>query len=171
MQRTHLWWRLTLPAMLAPLMMLAMPQAAMAQQTARECESTAQRTVAGQWFRQLNLAWEHLDAAAASDLFTDDAEYQDYPFDAPLRGKKAIRVYWNDVAHGQRNVHTSYRVLSACGHTSIVHWTASFERVPSGQSVRLDGIAEVTLDKRGKCVSFREWWDREQGRAQKGAAG
>ncbi|MGH8377357.1 MAG: nuclear transport factor 2 family protein [Gammaproteobacteria bacterium] len=126
------------------------------------CNTTGERVAAGQWFRQINTAWEHLDAAAATALFTKNAEYRDDPFSPPLRGEKAIRAYWDDVARGQRDVHTSYEVLSACGDQSIVHWQASFVRVPSGQKVRLDGIAEVTLDRHGKCVLFREWWNRDQ---------
>lgn len=126
------------------------------------CGSTEELATSGHWFGQLNHAWERLDAAAAAALFAEQAEYQDYPFDAPLRGKQAIRAYWDDVARGQRDVHTSYEVLSVCGKTSIVHWTASFVRVPSGQKVRLDGIAVIVLNESGKAVSFREWWDREQ---------
>lgn len=156
------WWRLVLSVISILLIALAMSHPALAQQTASVCGTAAERTAAGHWYRQLNLAWERLDAAGATDLFAESAEYQDYPFDAPLRGRRAIRAYWDGVARGQRNVHTSYEVLSACGHTSIVHWTASVVRVPSGQKVRLDGIAEVTLDKRGTCTLFREWWDREQ---------
>ncbi|MBU6421130.1 MAG: nuclear transport factor 2 family protein [Gammaproteobacteria bacterium] len=162
MKRTHLWWRPALPAMLTLLMMLATPQAAMAQPAVNDCGTAVDRVEASGWFRQINSAWERLDAAAATALFADNAEYRDYPFDTPLRGRQAIRTYWNDVARGQRDVHTSYEVLSACGHTSIVHWTASFVRVPSGQKVRLDGIAEITLNEHGKAVLFREWWDREQ---------
>lgn len=126
------------------------------------CGTAVQQAAASNWFRQINSAWERLDAAAATALFADDARYQDYPFDTPLRGAKEIRAYWDDVARGQRDVHTSYELLSACDNTSIVHWTASFVRVPSGQKVRLDGIAEVILNKRGKCTLFREWWDRQQ---------
>lgn len=168
MNRSKLCGRLLLTAIL---MLLAIPGIAIAQRQTPDCGSAAARMEAGHWFWQLNMAWERLDAVAATALFTDHAEYQDYPFDAPLRGRQAIRAYWDGVAHGQRDVHTSYEVLSACGDSSIVHWTASFVRVPSGQQVRLDGIAEVTLDQHGKCESFHEWWDREQGRAQTPGAG
>lgn len=150
-------WRAVLIAVLLPAGGLSALEV-----NAAVCNTASERAVAGNWFRQLNLAWEHLDAAAATALFTQNAEYRDDPFGPPQRGEQAIRTYWEKVAHGQRDVHTSYEVLSACNYTSIVHWTASFVRVPSGQKVRLDGIAEITLNKNGKAVLFREWWNREQ---------
>lgn len=168
MKNTKPLWHLVLSM---TLFTFTIPYPAVAQQTTSICETAAQQAAARDWFRRINLAWERLDAAAATALFADNAEYQDYPFDAPLRGKQAIRAYWDDVARSQRDVHTSYEVLSVCGNTSIVHWTASFMRVPSGQKVRLDGIAEVTLDKRGKCTLFREWWDRQQRPAPTRGAG
>lgn len=121
-----------------------------------------ERAVASQWFRRLNEAWEDRDAAAATALFSGSAQYWDDPFGAPQRGSKRIRAYWDGVSAGQRDVHTSYEVLSSCGGKSLVHWTARFTRVPSGQKVRLDGIAEIVLDRHGKAFSFREWWNREQ---------
>ncbi len=145
-----------------PLGCLLLVCAFASQANAAVCNTPSEQAAAGNWFRQINMAWEHLDAAAATAMFTQSAEYVDDPFSPPLRGEQAIRAYWDDVARGQRDVHTSYEVLSACGDQSIVHWQASFVRVPSGQKVRLDGIAEVTLDRHGKCVLFREWWNRDQ---------
>ena len=132
------------------------------QAAAQTCNEAGERAVASQWFRQLNDAWEDRDAAAATALFSRSAIYWDDPFGAPERGAKQIRSYWDDVSTGQRDVHASYEVLSSCGGTSLVHWTARFTRIPSGQKVRLDGIAEIILDRSGKALSFREWWNREQ---------
>lgn len=126
------------------------------------CDTPGERAVIDGWFGQLDAAWRHQDAAASAALFTPDAEYQEDAFSAPMRGDKAIRAYWIRLAHAQRDVHARHDVLSACGNTGIVHWTASFVRVPSGQKVRLDGIAEVTLDRHGKGALFLEWWNIDQ---------
>ena len=136
---------------------LAAPQA-----KAGKCNGVGGRAVASQWFGRLNQAWEHRDAAAATALFSRGAKYWDDPFGPPQRDLKEIRAYWDDVSAGQRDVHTSYQVLSSRCGDSLVHWTARFTRFPSGQQVRLDGIAEIILDRHGKALSFREWWNREQ---------
>lgn len=126
------------------------------------CGTASERALAGQWFKKLNMAWERLDATAAASLFTEKAEYRESPFETPFLGKQAILAYWNRETHAQRDVHTSYEVLSTCGGKNIVHWTASFVRIPAGQKVRLDGIAEFILEKDGKASLFLEWWNLDQ---------
>lgn len=128
---------------------------------AAECNSQPTAEVAG-WFARYVAAWTELDPADASALYSKDATYQEDPFESPMQGEEQIRKYWEDVARGEHDVHVNYEVLSSRGRRSIVHWHASFSRVPSRQEVELDGIAEVTLDKMGKCIRFREWWDRKQ---------
>jgi hypothetical protein len=132
------------------------------QAKADTCNTAKEKAVASHWFRQLNQAWERRDAAAATALFSSGATYWDDPFGAPQRGVQEIRAYWDQVATGQHAIHTSYEVLSACGGMSVIHWTADFTRIPSGQKVRLDGIAEIVLDRNGEARSFREWWNRDQ---------
>lgn len=131
-------------------------------QAATPCPASGKGTVIASWFRQLDAAWEHRDAAAAVALFAADAAYREDPFQMPMRGKPAILAYWTYVVHSQRDIRTGSELLSACGNTGIVHWTASFVRVPTGQKVRLDGIAEVTLDTNGRGVRFLEWWNIDQ---------
>lgn len=126
------------------------------------CDTPGERAAIDQWFSRLDAAWEHQDAGASAALFATNAEYREDAFSAPMRGDKAILAYWRRLARAQRDVHTRHDVLSACGSTGIVHWTASFVRVPSGQKVRLDGIAEITLDHHGKGVRFLEWWNIDQ---------
>ncbi len=53
------------------------------------------------WVNTLIRAWENRDAQAAADLFTNNATYQENPFDEPLRGRAAIRAYWADVPRTQ----------------------------------------------------------------------
>lgn len=132
------------------------------QAKAGTCNTAGERAVASRWFGRLNEAWEDRNAAAATALFSRSAKYLDDPFGPPQRGVKEIRAYWDDVAAGQRDVHTTYEVLSSCGGKSLVHWTARFTRLSSGQKVWLDGIAEILLDRHGKALSFREWWNRKQ---------
>lgn len=149
-------WLRKILVMTACLMCLAIKPA-----QAATCDSQS-TTAMTRWFNSYTHAWMSLDAPAASALYSKDATYQEDPFEAPMKGVEQIRKYWDAVAHGQRDVTATFEVLSSCGGLSIIHWHSSFSRVPSGQRVELDGIAEVTLDKMGRCIRFLEWWDRKQ---------
>ena len=84
------------------------------------------------------------------------------PFGEPLRGEGAIRAYWADAARSRRDIKVSYELLSAHVGVGIVRWRAVFVRVPSGQKVELEGIAQFKLNPNGKCTQFLEWWNRKQ---------
>jgi hypothetical protein len=114
------------------------------------------------WFESYKLAWEHLDSQAATSMFARDAEYRADPFEPSLLGEKEIRRYWNDVANTQRDVKVTFELLSARRGVGIVRWRAAFVRVPSGQQVELEGIAQFFLNSEGKCTRFLEWWNRKQ---------
>ena len=118
--------------------------------------------IAKEWFETYKRAWEHRDSHAATSMFAADAEYRADPFEPPLLGDRDIRRYWNDVANTQRDVKVTFDVLSAKPGVGIVRWRAAFVRVPSGQRVELEGIAQFFLNSEGKCTRFLEWWNRKQ---------
>ena len=47
---------------------------------------------------------------AAGDIFTEDATYQEKPFDEPMRGREAITEYWSGNVKEQDNVQFGYEV-------------------------------------------------------------
>lgn len=113
------------------------------------------------WMRAYGQAWEAGDPDAAALLFTVDAAYHETPFDEPMVGTQAIHRYWLEGAkQAQKNVRFSFAILGTAGRTGISMWRASFERVPSGKSVQLDGILTAEFDPSGRCQVFREWWHR-----------
>ena len=124
--------------------------------------SVASDAIAKEWFETYKRAWELRDSQAATSMFAPNAEYRADPFEAPLEGEKDIRRYWDDVANGQHDVKVTFEVLSAKPGMGIVRWRAEFVRVPSGQRVELEGIAQFFLNSEGKCTRFLEWWNRKQ---------
>jgi uncharacterized protein len=113
------------------------------------------------WLLAYGRAWETGDPDAAVALFASDAAYYEVPFDEPMVGSEAIRRYWSEGAgQTQKDVRFEFRILSTAGRTGIAKWQASFERVPSGVKVGLDGILTAELDQSGRCRVFREWWHR-----------
>ena len=122
------------------------------------------------WMQAYGRAWEAGDPDAVTALFSADAAYHETPFDEPMTGSEAIRRYWSEGAdQAQRNVRFGFVVLGVSAETGLAHWWASFERVPSGVQVELDGVLQAEFDGAGRCRRFREWWHRcETGAADSG---
>jgi uncharacterized protein (TIGR02246 family) len=115
------------------------------------------------WLDAYGRAWETMDPDAAVALFTEDASYQETPFDDPMRGRDQIRSYWAGVPEAQRDIRFEHRILAVVGDRGIAHWRASFTRVPTGATVILDGIFVLDFDREGRCGTLREWWRRREG--------
>jgi nuclear transport factor 2 (NTF2) superfamily protein len=110
------------------------------------------------WLDAYGRAWETMDPDAAIALFTEDASYQETPYDDPMRGSDQIRAYWAGVPEAQRDIRFEHEILAVVGNRGIAHWQASFTRVPSGADVTLDGIFVLDFDPDGRCETLREWW-------------
>ena len=41
----------------------------------------------------------------------------------------------------------------------IAKWHAKFTRLPSKEKTELDGIFLVSLDNKGQCIEFRQWYN------------
>ena len=116
-----------------------------------------------QWLERYGRAWEAGSPEGVLDLFSEQAEYFETPFDPAMVGHDAIGRYWTDGAkNAQRHVKFSARPIAFDGEIGYAHWHATFERVPSGSQVELDGVLSARFDARMRCVVFREWWHRRE---------
>jgi hypothetical protein len=112
-----------------------------------------------EWLDGYKRAWEQTDAEAAGKLFTENATYQEKPFDEPMQGRKGVEDYWNEVAVGkQTNVQFDYKILGISGKTGFAEWNVDFDLVGVDAHVRLAGIFVLEFDDSGLCTSLREWW-------------
>jgi hypothetical protein len=114
------------------------------------------------WLDAMIRAWESRDPLAARALFSDDATYQETPFDEPMRGIEAIFRYWSEVPKVQDEVKCECEVLAVAEGLGVARWRTTFVRIPSRVRVELDGILTVRLDDRGRCREFLEWWHRRE---------
>ena len=110
------------------------------------------------WLDAYGRAWEAQDPEAAAALFTEDATYQEVPFDEPMRGRAAIAEYWSTNVQAQDDIKFGYEILATTEDKGIARWWTSFVDVPSKARVKLDGIFVVTLDTENRCTVFQEWW-------------
>ncbi|HEX2031042.1 MAG TPA: nuclear transport factor 2 family protein [Actinomycetota bacterium] len=116
------------------------------------------RAALERWLDGYGRAWERQDAQAFADLFTEDALYQETPFDEPLRGRTAIRAYAETAAHHQRDVSFAYEALGQDDGKAVVLWRAAYEKVSNGEPTRLEGVFLLEFAADGLCRSLREWW-------------
>ncbi len=111
------------------------------------------------WLAGYREAWEKRDAERAVQLFTENARYQEMPFDAPKSGRAGIREYWSGVTADQRDIEFHSQTVAVNGNTGVAHWSAKFKQASTGMTVELDGVFVLELDpKTGLCSTLREWW-------------
>ncbi len=110
------------------------------------------------WLDAYKHAWEAEDPIAAGEIFTDDATYQEKPFDEPMRGRQAITDYWSGNVTEQNNVQFGYEVLATTDEIGVARWWASFDDHSSKAHVKLDGIFVVHLDSEKRCTQLQESW-------------
>ena len=117
---------------------------------------------AGDLLERYKRAWETFDGDAWTELFSDDAEYHEDPFEPPLVGSNALRAYLLEAAERQDQVEMTVERHWAVGDTALAAWHASFVRAPDGTRVRLAGFMTLEVGDDGRVRRFREWWHRRE---------
>lgn len=112
---------------------------------------------AGEWLDAYGRAWMTFDGDAWVALFTDDAEYHEDPFGAPLVGHNALRAYLLAVADSERDVEFTVERHWVSGTTLLAAWHATFVRQPGGGRARLAGFLTGEVASDGRVSRFREW--------------
>ena len=104
-------------------------------------------------------AWQGFDGDAWTDLFTDDAEFREDPFEPPLVGHNAVRAYLLRTAELQEQVEFTAERHWVVDPTILVAWHAGYIQRSDRARVRLAGF--MTLEVRdGKVAKLREWYHR-----------
>jgi ketosteroid isomerase-like protein len=115
------------------------------------------------WLSQYGQAWINGDPEAAIELFSENAAYYEEPFQAPMKGREAIRKYWEDGAqNAQMDITFKADIISIQENSGYAHWQATFKRIPANTFVELDGILKATFNVENKCIEFRDWWHRRE---------
>ena len=110
------------------------------------------------WLDGYKEAWETRDAQKAGALFTDDATYQESPFDDAMEGRAAIEEYWSGVTADQRDVRFTYEVLTCYDDTCLAQWHAAFSSASGGNAIELDGVFLCDFADAKTVQSLKEWW-------------
>ena len=107
-------------------------------------------------------AWMTFDGDAWTDLFTDDIEYREDPFEPALVGHNAVRAYLLEAAARQGDVEFTVERHWVVGPTVLAAWHASYVRQADQARVRLAGFLTMEVADDGRIARFREWWHRRE---------
>ena len=123
---------------------------------------TIDYATAGRLLEAYGQAWTDFDGDAWVALFTEDVEYHEDPFEAPLVGHNALRRYLLDAAEDQEQVEFTVEQHWAEDATVLGAWHASFIRRSTRARVRLAGFMTLDIAADGRVSRFREWRHRRE---------
>ncbi len=120
---------------------------------------TLDYAAAGDLLERYGRAWGTFDGDAWVDLFTDDVEYREDPFEPPLVGHNAVRAYLLKAAELQEEVSFTVERHWVVDPTILLAWHAGYIQRSDRARVRLAGF--MTLEMRdGRIARLREWYHR-----------
>jgi ketosteroid isomerase-like protein len=103
-------------------------------------------------------ALETYDGDMWVDLFTEEAEYHEDPFEPPLVGHNALRAYLLRAAEANEQSEFTVERHWVVGPTVLAAWHGSFIRRRDRARVRLAGFMTLEVADDGRVSRFREWW-------------
>lgn len=104
-----------------------------------------------QWIEQFQKGWMQQDISSVMDLFAEDLEYWETPFQK-ITSKTELYNEWQAIKQQSRiNVVTT--VLATTGHSSTVKWHLTYRTV-NGEICEWAGLYIVKLRADGRCIYF-----------------
>jgi ketosteroid isomerase-like protein len=104
-------------------------------------------------------AWQQGKPELMAEVFTDDAVFVPGPFEAPVRGRDAIRLYWRDVPLEQAEIAFRHGEIFLAGPWFATEYKCTFRRRRTGESVTVKGALFCeTAD--GRIAEMRMYWER-----------
>ena len=107
-------------------------------------------------------AWMAFDGDAWTDLFTEDVEYREDPFEPAIVGHNAVRAYLLEESERQQDVEFTVERHWVADPTVLAVWHASYVQRTDLARVRLAGFLTMEVADDGRIARFREWWHRRE---------
>ena len=123
---------------------------------------TLDHASAGDLLERYGQSWETFDGDRWTDLFSEDVEYHEDPFDPPIVGHNAIRAYLLEASERQQDVEFTVERHWVVAPTVLAVWHASYVRRTDLARVRLAGFMTMEIADDGRIARFREWWHRRE---------
>ena len=111
---------------------------------------------------EFGLGWERGDSDRIVGVFSDDAVFTVDPFSAPLRGRDAIREYWQDIPREQSEISFKIGEIFVVGPWFSVEFRCRFRRRRTGEWVDVRGALFCETDS-DQISEMRMYWHRVTG--------
>ena len=107
------------------------------------------------WLDAYEKAWRSAGTAGLGELFTDDAQYLQSPYEPPHVGLAAIAAMWDDAREGPDEAFgMQHEVVAVDGDTGIARVLV---RYGDPMTQEYTDLWVVRFDGSGRAVRFEEW--------------
>jgi len=111
------------------------------------------------WITDFMDSWKTLDGIKTTKLFSKDVQYYETPDGNPCATWEDILELWKAVSNNQKDISYSFEILCSNRAVCIINW--KMERIFISETEqskqKVDGIFQISLDKKGKCNFFKQW--------------
>jgi len=122
-------------------------------------DTPAAGTEYGALIAKFGQGWSQGKPELMAEGFTEDCVFVPGPFDAPLRGREAIRLYWRDVPLEQAEITFRFGEIFVVGPWFATEYKCTFRRRRTGEAVTVKGA--LFCETTGGLISeMRMYWDR-----------
>jgi ketosteroid isomerase-like protein len=104
-------------------------------------------------------SWQQGKPELMAEIFTEDAVFVPGPFEAPVRGREAIRLYWRDVPLEQAEIAFRHGEIFLAGPWFATEYKCTFRRRRTGEAVTVKG-ALFCETAEGRISEMRMYWER-----------
>ena len=106
------------------------------------------------------LAWEKQDINLILEIFDNECEYVEYPFEKNkiYFGLEEVKKYWYEkVCVEQENIKVEIKKIYECENTIICEWEANFFSKFEMKKIKLIQVGIFEIENK-KIKKFREYW-------------
>lgn len=104
------------------------------------------------WLQEFREAWMQKDIDSVMQLFTDDVEYFETPFQRLEKGE--LREEWRSI-RDQESIGLEFEIFASEGKRHTVVY--SFECIIDGEDYQSEGVYLIKLNSEGLCEKFRQY--------------
>jgi hypothetical protein len=112
------------------------------------------------WLDKLKTALDEMDGLAFAALFSSNATFYEAPFNAPRKGRAAIRSAIDEMANLRRESRFLAQMIGIEPNVGWAMWENAFTRAGTDDPVRLEGILKARFNAKGLCTEFQQWWHK-----------
>jgi len=117
------------------------------------------RTATEIWFEKLKDIWLRKASDEIKELVSDNFSYYEDPFEAPVTDKGKLTEMWKEIEGQDIEL---LEIDSLVAGDSLGSARYHFVAQINGARHESKGSYFVELDKEGKAIEFRQWWNTKK---------